>query len=92
MATGKRFIGEFVAASLVSIVVVTALAMTGCGEKKTVEVTAEPGLPAGTVVIKSPWGRESHLVPVTMGDGTRCVAMVTNNSQGGISCDFPKVK
>ena len=78
---------------LVTVAMLVGLAtLAGCGDRKMGEVPADPELPKGTVVINTPGGRVSHIVPTVLEDGTRCVALITNSNQGGISCDFPKVK
>ena len=71
-----------------AVVAALALACAGCsvGER------TDAGAPKGWRTFVAAGNHFTHVVPVTMEDGTRCVVTFGNGDGRGVSCDWSSAK
>jgi hypothetical protein len=68
-------------------ILLAAVLLAGCSKGMSND-TGE-GFPPGTKRLLAPGNRVTWIVPVTMDDGTRCIATVSNGTGGGhVACNW----
>ena len=69
-------------------IILAVLLLAACGSHEAPALS--DGLPDGTRTFVQ-YGRYHSIVPVTLKDGTRCVAILANGASG-IDCDFTNTR
>jgi hypothetical protein len=71
-----------------AVIAALAVVCAGCGASQSTDADT----PKGWRTFVAAGNHVTHVVPVTMEDGTRCVVTFGNGAGRGVSCEWPGAK